>query len=142
MWKQKSYPSLMSLSEWLRDLQQRIAFFKKWIDEGEPPVFWLPGFYFPQGLLTAVLQKHSRATRVPVDHIQYEFEVLNKPESEIIKPPETGQLNNTELCPYYIVLSPSTFPFRHFCVWSVLNWCSLEQGKILFGRFRGRSTKN
>lgn len=87
IWKDASYLSLMPLNEWMKDFIKRINFFNKWIQDGQPAVFWLPGFYFPQGLLTAVLQQHSRATRIPIDHLAFDFEILDKNDYEVIKPP-------------------------------------------------------
>ena len=52
----KTYPSLKPLGAWTRDLLQRIEQLKKWIDEGYPKVYWLSGFTYPTGFLTAVLQ--------------------------------------------------------------------------------------
>lgn len=46
LWKQKSYPSLKNLSNYLEDLKLRIEMFNNWIQNGTPTVFWLPGFYF------------------------------------------------------------------------------------------------
>lgn len=45
-----------------------------WIDEGTPTIFWLSGFYFTQSFLTGVLQNFSRAKRVPIDKVGFEFE--------------------------------------------------------------------
>jgi dynein heavy chain len=59
LWKSNSYPCLMPLNLWFNDLRNRLAFFKKWIDD-VPDVIWLPGLAFPQGIITAVLQIHSR----------------------------------------------------------------------------------
>lgn len=34
----------------------RLVFFQKWIDHGQPVKFWLPGFFFTQAFLTASKQ--------------------------------------------------------------------------------------
>ena len=55
-----AYPSLKPLGLWYKDLLVRLEFLSKWVDEGAPPSFWISGFYFPQGFLTACLQvRHS-----------------------------------------------------------------------------------
>lgn len=90
MWKKVSYPSLMPLNSWMKDLKKRIAFFHSWIEKGPPMVFWLPGFFFPQGILTAILQKYSRKTKIPIDHLRYEFVVLNQQPHEVSQEPNTG----------------------------------------------------
>jgi dynein heavy chain len=48
MWKARSYPSLKPLSGYIADQQERLAFFKDWLDNKPPPVFWLSGFFFTQ----------------------------------------------------------------------------------------------
>ena len=50
MWGTISYPSLKSLGDWIVDLQQRIKFMRSWLEKGQPQSFWLPGFFFPQGI--------------------------------------------------------------------------------------------
>lgn len=39
--------SLKPLSSWILDVNQRIKFIGKWINESMPPAFWLSGFFFP-----------------------------------------------------------------------------------------------
>lgn len=59
-WKKLAYPSEKPLASWLNDLLQRTNFFQKWLKEGQPKEFWLPGFYFPKAFLTGVLQNYAR----------------------------------------------------------------------------------
>merc|ERR1711871_80968 len=75
-WEKAAYPSLMPLASWAADLEKRIAFLMKWIDNGHPSVFWVSGFYFPQGFITGTQQNYARKLQVPIDTIGYEFEVL------------------------------------------------------------------
>ena len=56
----------------------------KWVNDGIPTVFELPSFYFPQAFLTGMLQNYSRATKVAINELFIEFEVV-KPDW---KPPE------------------------------------------------------
>lgn len=59
MW-QKAYSSLKPLGPWSRDLVLRVQQLVAWSETGQSPkVFWLAGFTFPTGFLTAVLQVHS-----------------------------------------------------------------------------------
>ncbi|CAF4773408.1 unnamed protein product, partial [Rotaria magnacalcarata] len=52
---QKMYPSLKPLAAWTRDLVQRVDQLAKWAQSAHAPsIFWMSGFSFPTGFLTAV----------------------------------------------------------------------------------------
>lgn len=56
----KTYPSVKPLGAWTRDLLQRIEQLSRWISDTYPRVYWISGFTYPTGFLTAVLQvRHS-----------------------------------------------------------------------------------
>jgi hypothetical protein len=57
----KTYPSLKPLGAWTRDLLARIEQLARWGADTYPKVYWLGGFTYPTGLLTAVLQVGTRA---------------------------------------------------------------------------------
>lgn len=86
LWERVGYPSLKPLGSWVKDYHQRVVFIRKWLTEGAPSSFWLPGFFFPQGFLTGVLQTHARKYSQPIDALNFEFEVTQL-EGE---PPEEG----------------------------------------------------
>lgn len=82
-WATQAYPSLKALGGWFEDFLQRVDCLRRWADSEKPPTaFWLPGFFFPQGFLTSVLQNYARKTSVPIDGIGFNFDVMaaNKPE--------------------------------------------------------------
>lgn len=61
----KAFPSLKPLGAWTRDLIGRVEQFSTWATTTHPPVlFWLSGFTFPTGFLTAVLQTAARKNNV------------------------------------------------------------------------------
>ena len=77
-WTAVSYPSLKPLGGWVSDLVQRLDFFKTWIANGPPPVFWLPGFFFTQSFITGTRQNHARRSKIPIDEIDYDFQILRR----------------------------------------------------------------
>ena len=48
MWKARSYPSLKPLSAYVADQQDRLGFFRDWLVNKPPAVFWVSGFFFTQ----------------------------------------------------------------------------------------------
>ena len=61
----QAYASLKPLGSWTRDLVSRVEQFSVWATTTHPPVlFWLSGFMFPTGFLTAVLQTAARKNNV------------------------------------------------------------------------------
>ena len=55
-WLAVSYPTMKPLASYVRNLNLRIKTLQKWVDDELPPeVFWLPGFFFTNSFLTAIL---------------------------------------------------------------------------------------
>ncbi|XP_028284655.1 dynein heavy chain 6, axonemal [Parambassis ranga] len=75
-WANSAYPSLKPLSSWVRDLTLRTSFIQTWITRGQPKSFWVSGFFFPQGFLTGVLQNHARQYNLPIDELNFRFNVV------------------------------------------------------------------
>jgi dynein heavy chain len=94
-WEAAAYPSLKPLASWSKDLTQRIAFMREWMVGGQPPVFWLSGFFFPQGFMTGTLQNHARKYSLPIDTLGFGFSITDKLAAEAIlesEVPEDGVL--------------------------------------------------
>ncbi|TPX68902.1 hypothetical protein SpCBS45565_g02819 [Spizellomyces sp. 'palustris'] len=92
MWAGKSYPSMKPLPSYFNDLLQRLTFFRKWIDEGPPIVFWLSGFFFTQSFLTGCLQNYARKYTIPIDLLTFEFQV-QPTRSAGVRPEEGAYIN-------------------------------------------------
>ena len=90
----QAYPSNKPLGNWTRDLVLRVEQFAKWATTAHQPViFWMSGFTFPTGFLTAVLQTCARQNNVSVDSLSWEFVVSTVDDSNITQQPKV----NTEL---------------------------------------------
>ena len=89
-WEKYAYPSLKPFATWFIDLIERVTFMREWLSKGEPPWFWISGFFFPQGFLTGVLQTHSRKEVIAIDKLNFSFKVLEDDHTEIDKGPESG----------------------------------------------------
>ncbi|KAG1679671.1 hypothetical protein FOA52_006190 [Chlamydomonas sp. UWO 241] len=93
LWNKCAYPSLKPLASWMADYHQRIAFMRGWLQGGLPKSFWLPGFFFPQGFMTGVLQMHARKYTAPIDALSFGFTVTtHESPNDIDGPPEDGIL--------------------------------------------------
>jgi len=93
-WAKKAYPSLKPLASWLIDLEMRLTFMNKWMNEGHQPCYWVSGFFFPQGFLTATKQEITRrhkAEKWALDDVLLTTEVMEYTDIKKIKgPPEEG----------------------------------------------------
>jgi dynein heavy chain len=77
LWAKTAYPSLKPLGSWYKDLLQRLEFLANWVEKGLPSSFWISGFYFPQGFLTAILQNYARKMKIPIDTVSFSFVILD-----------------------------------------------------------------
>nr|XP_055061459.1 dynein axonemal heavy chain 6 isoform X1 [Misgurnus anguillicaudatus] len=75
-WSNAAYPSLKPLGSWVKDLTMRTAFIESWITRGQPKSFWISGFFFPQGFLTGALQNHARKYNLPIDELNFCFNMI------------------------------------------------------------------
>ncbi|KAG8234155.1 hypothetical protein J437_LFUL014945 [Ladona fulva] len=72
------YPSSPSRNLFMyrnKTLISNISEFQTWLKNGYPASFWLPGFFFPQGFLTAILQTHARRNSLPIDQLTFSFAI-------------------------------------------------------------------
>jgi len=86
-----AYNSLKPLAAWTRDLVQRVDQLAKWASSAHPPlIFWMSGFTFPTGFLTAVLQTCARSNNVAIDSLSWEFAVSTVDDRNITQQPKDG----------------------------------------------------
>eukprot|EP00232_Nephroselmis_pyriformis_P024798 CAMPEP_0182866754 /NCGR_PEP_ID=MMETSP0034_2-20130328/8363_1 /TAXON_ID=156128 /ORGANISM="Nephroselmis pyriformis, Strain CCMP717" /LENGTH=486 /DNA_ID=CAMNT_0024999085 /DNA_START=110 /DNA_END=1570 /DNA_ORIENTATION=- len=93
MWLGKSFPSLKPLSSYVREVIDRVSFFKEWVDAGPPVVFWISGFFFTQAFMTGAKQNFARKYKIPIDQIDFDFEVMDV-EGQADEKPEDGVYTN------------------------------------------------
>lgn len=75
-WSAVAYPSLKPLASWFLDMKERVIFMDDWLVNGTPKSFWISGLFFPQGFMTGCLQTHSRNYKIPIDKLQFSFQVM------------------------------------------------------------------
>ena len=81
-----------TLGFWFTDLLDRNAQFSSWIFEGRPTVFWMTGFFNPQGFLTAMRQEITRAHKGwALDGVVLDNDVTKMMKEDINNPPAEGK---------------------------------------------------
>lgn len=65
--------SLKPINSWIEELNQRVNFLTKWINEGQPNAFWFSGFFFPQAFITGTKQNFARKNKTAIDRLNFNF---------------------------------------------------------------------
>ncbi|KFU84710.1 Dynein heavy chain 8, axonemal, partial [Chaetura pelagica] len=89
-WRRVSWHSA-TIGFWFTELLERNTQFSTWIFKGRPHVFWMTGFFNPQGFLTAMRQETTRAHKGwALDTVTIHNEVLKLHKEEITAAPPEG----------------------------------------------------
>lgn len=89
-WKKISWES-STLGFWFTELLERHGQFSSWIFEERPSVFWMTGFFNPQGFLTAMRQEVTRKHKGwALDAVILHNDLTNKNKEDISAPPAEG----------------------------------------------------
>lgn len=94
-WTNKAYPSLKPLSTWVIDLVLRCEMVDAWyardpVKDGNPPLFWISGLYFPQAFLTGTLQNSARKQQISIDTISFDMVFIKQSWKDITERPADG----------------------------------------------------
>ncbi|XP_073412523.1 dynein axonemal heavy chain 8 [Dendrobates tinctorius] len=90
IWRKVSWASA-TLGFWFTELLKRNNQFTSWIYDERPNVFWMAGFFNPQGFLTAIRQEFAREHKGwTLDCVTMQNVVLKHMKEEIRAPPAEG----------------------------------------------------
>jgi dynein heavy chain, axonemal len=100
------------VSGYVGDLLFRLDTFTKWVKNGPPPAFWMPGMFFTQSFLTGALQvcatlrpcvvvfpvchcrviaqNYARRYTIAIDNVTFHTQPMRESREDITKPPPDG----------------------------------------------------
>merc|ERR1711968_4051 len=94
IWEKVSFASLKPLGSWVNDLTFRVNFMHNWLVSGQPASFPLNLFFFPQGFMTGTMQTFARKYKVPVNRLNFGFEVMDA----VLTPDEVQEPDDGVIC--------------------------------------------
>ena len=77
IWIKSGFLSMKPLMSWIKDLNERITFFKDWYEKGTPTCFCISRFSFPQAFLTGTLQNYARKHGCEIDLLTFQFKIMD-----------------------------------------------------------------
>ncbi|XP_055341393.1 dynein axonemal heavy chain 8-like isoform X2 [Paramacrobiotus metropolitanus] len=90
LWKKLSWEAT-TLSFWFAELLERNVQFVSWLFEARPSVFWMTGFFNPQGFLTAMRQEVARANKGwALDTVVLHNEITKLYKEDVKSGPDSG----------------------------------------------------
>lgn len=96
-WLRISWTS-STIGFWFVELSQRHEQIYSWTFNKKPTLFWMTGFFNPQGFLTAMKQEVSRAHKGwTLDNILLENNVTSYAENNVKKPPLVSTIESLKI---------------------------------------------